>query len=586
MELDVEADFADIFEVRGWLRPGRGTLYEAAADDRTITFSYRGVDGLLQMSGVRFSAPPTEVGPRGAAWRFNLDASARVEFDWEIVSGDPRRRVANRRNIAQDGLRLDSEYLRWGHACSGWRTDVEAFNLMLERAVEDMHALSFRCDGYRVPAAGIPWALDGFRTRLDHHCLQTLPLNPAIATETLRFLAARQGEKHDEFTEEAPGKIMHELRRGEMARSGEIPHIPYYGTVDATPLWLVLLHETWRWTGDSALGAMSCCRPRSAPSTGSTASGMPTPTVSWSTADTRPEGSPIRDGRIPATAFRILTAASRVRRSRSSKSRATSTTPSSGSARSTRHSAGRTTPRGLPWRPNACAKTIDDRFWMEEMGTYALALDGAKQRIPTVTTNAGHLLWSRVPSNARAERMATRLFQPDMYSGWGLRTLSSSHPVFNPMSYHNGSVWPHDNALIALGLGFYGRHSEASWILGALYDACSEMGSSRLPELYCGMQRGNGMRPVRYPVSCSPQAWASGAFFMVLQGTLGLLPAASEGVLHVRTPALPDFLRELTITRLRVGGSSISLQFRRHRDRTLVNLLEAEGDPLRVQINL
>ncbi len=585
MELDVEADFADIFEVRGWLRSGRGTLYEAAADDRTITFSYRGVDGLLQMSGVKFSKPPTEVGPRGAAWRFNLDASARIEFDWEIVSGDPRRSVANRRNIAQDGLRLDSEYLRWGHACSGWRTDVEAFNLMLERAVEDMHALSFRCDGYRVPAAGIPWYSTVFGRDSIITALQTLPLNPAIATETLRFLAARQGEKHDEFTEEAPGKIMHELRRGEMARSGEIPHIPYYGTVDATPLWLVLLHETWRWTGDSALvhellpaaeRALDWIdRFGDADADGLVEYGRHSPgglaNQGWKDSG---DGVPYPDGSLPCPPIALVEVQGYVY---DAKLRLGALYEAFGRA----DDAARLTREAERLR-----ETIDDRFWMEEMGTYALALDGAKQRIPTVTTNAGHLLWSRVPSHGRAERMATRLFQPDMYSGWGLRTLSASHPAFNPMSYHNGSVWPHDNALIALGLGFYGRHSEASWILGALYDACSEMGSSRLPELYCGLQRGNGMRPVRYPVSCSPQAWASGAFFMVLQGTLGLFPAASEGVLHVRTPALPDFLRELTITRLRIGGSSISLQFRRHRDRTLVNLLEAEGDPLRVQINL
>jgi glycogen debranching enzyme len=173
-----------------------------------------------------------------------------------------------------------------------------------------------------------------------------------------------------------------------------------------------------------------------------------------------------------------------------------------------------------------------------------------------------------------------------MFSGWGIRTLSAAHPAFNPMSYHNGSVWPHDNALVALGLGFYGRHAEASRILGALYEACAQMESSRLPELFCGMQRAPGMRPVRYPVSCNPQAWASAAFFMLLQGALGLFPAVPEGVLHVRTPELPAFLRDVTVTGLKVGKSSVSLQFRRHRDRTLVNLLEVEGEPLRVQIDL
>ena len=488
-------------------------------------------------------------------------------------------------HIAQDGLRLDSEYLRWGHACSGWRTDVEAFNLMLERAVEDMHALSFRCDGYRVPAAGIPWYSTVFGRDSIITALQTLPLNPAIATETLRFLAARQGEKHDEFTEEAAGKDHARAAPGrDGAERGNPPHpVLRDGRCDSPVARAaardLAMDRRLRAGARAAAGRgagprldrplRGCRRRRSRGVRPTLAGGLAN--QGWKDSG---DGVPYPDGSLPCPPIALVEVQGYVY---DAKLRLGALYEALGRA----DDAARLTREAERLR-----ETIDDRFWMEEMGTYALALDGAKQRIPTVTTNAGHLLWSRVPSNGRAERMATRLFQPDMYSGWGLRTLSASHPAFNPMSYHNGSVWPHDNALIALGLGFYGRHSEASWILGALYDACSEMGSSRLPELYCGLQRGNGMRPVRYPVSCSPQAWASGAFFMVLQGTLGLFPAASEGVLHVRTPALPDFLRELTITRLRIGGSSISLQFRRHRDRTLVNLLEAEGDPLRVQINL
>jgi glycogen debranching enzyme len=173
-----------------------------------------------------------------------------------------------------------------------------------------------------------------------------------------------------------------------------------------------------------------------------------------------------------------------------------------------------------------------------------------------------------------------------MFSGWGIRTLSAAHPVFNPMSYHNGSVWPHDNALVALGLGLYGHREEASRILTGLYEACVHMESSRLPELFCGMERLTGMQPVLYPVSCTPQAWASAAVFMLLQGTLGLFPEAPAGVLHVRDPVLPNFLRDLMITGLRIGKSEVALQFRRHRDRTLVNLLEIEGAPLQVSIEL
>jgi glycogen debranching enzyme len=225
-------------------------------------------------------------------------------------------------------------------------------------------------------------------------------------------------------------------------------------------------------------------------------------------------------------------------------------------------------------------------FWDEELGTFALALDGGKRPVPTATTNAGHLLWSRVPTVAQGERLRERFLQPDFFSGWGVRTLSAAHPVFNPMSYHDGSVWPHDNALVVLGLALYGHARAALPIVRAVYEAGAGTQFQRLPELYCGMSRGMGRRPVGYPVSCSPQAWASGALFMMLQALLGLYPDAPTGVLHVRDPVLPDFLDHLTLEGLCIGSSRVALQFRRHGSRTLANLLGIEGPPLQVRIEL
>jgi glycogen debranching enzyme len=227
-----------------------------------------------------------------------------------------------------------------------------------------------------------------------------------------------------------------------------------------------------------------------------------------------------------------------------------------------------------------------DAFWIEELGTFALALDGEKRAIPTVASNVGHLLWSRLPDAARARRVADTLLAPDMCCGWGIRTLSARHPVFNPMSYHNGSVWPHDNALIVMGLSHYGLGANALPVVVATEDAAAAASFSRLPELYCGMDRAGATRPVQYPVSCSPQAWASGALFMMLQAVLGILPDAPSGALHIRNPVLPVPLRQLTITNLRVGHSRVSLNFERHGSRTLVNVLavESSADPLKVQI--
>jgi glycogen debranching enzyme len=378
---------------------------------------------------------------------------------------------------------------------------------------------------------------------------------------------------------------MHELRRGEMARGGEIPHIPYYGTVDATPLWLVLLHETWRWTGDQELvrellpsaeralgwidrhgdldgdGFVEYVR----------TSDKGLVNQGWKDSG---NGVPFPDGGLPTPPIALVEVQGYVH---DAKVRMASLYQALGQPDRAEQ---------LTREAAQLQAAIAERFWLEDLGTFALALDWEKRKVPTVASNAGHLLWSRVPTAAQAGRMVERLLRPDMFSGWGIRTLSASHAAYNPMSYHNGSLWPHDNALVALGFGLYGWRAEAGAVLDGLYEACAQMESNRLPELFCGMQRTSGMRPVLYPVSCAPQAWASGAFFMLLQAVLGLFPEAPSGVLHVRNPVLPHFIRDLTLTNLRIGRSRVSLQFRRHRDRTLVNLLEITGAPLQVQIEL
>jgi glycogen debranching enzyme len=387
------------------------------------------------------------------------------------------------------------------------------------------------------------------------------------------------------YTEEQPGKILHELRRGEMARSGEIPHVPYYGSVDATPLWLILLHETWRWTGDAALtrellpyadralewidrygdldgdGFVEYAR----------VSEKGLVNQGWKDSG---DGVPFPDGRLPEPPIALVEVQGYVHDAKVRMAELY---------------------RGLGRRDRAAvlrreAAELRDKiratFWLEELGTFALALDREKHPIPTATTNAGHLLWSRVPTPEQARRLAVRFLEPDFFSGWGIRTLSKVHPVFNPMSYHNGSVWPHDNAILVLGMALYGHARGALPVVRALYEAGIHAEFQRLPELYCGMARGRGHRPVAYPVSCSPQAWASGSLFMLLQALLGIYPEAPARVLHIRDPVLPDFMSELTVSGLAIGGSRVALQFRRHGSRTLANLLGVEGDPLQVRIEL
>jgi glycogen debranching enzyme len=587
VELEFGADFADIFEVRGWRREARGQYFAPKVEDDRITFAYRGHDGRVLRSVVRFREPPTPGGltERTARWALRLHGEQRVELEWEVWAQEGERRTLTPRGLDDARGQLDGVYQEWQEQGSRWTTDAGDLDHLLRRATDDLRALQVEVDGEPVLSAGIPWYSTIFGRDAIITSLQTLPLNPGMARRTLRYLAARQGTREDPFTEEQPGKILHELRRGEMARSGEIPHVPYYGTVDATPLWLILLHETWRWTGDAELSrallphaerALAwidrygdldgdgfveylCTSKKGLVNQGWKDSG---------------DGVPFPDGRLPEPPIALVEVQGYVY---DAKLRMAEMYQYLGNAE-----------RAAELRREAVEMRdrIRDRFWREELGTFALALDRDKRPVATATTNAGHLLWSRVPAPDEAQRVARRFLEPDFFSGWGIRTLSAAHPAFNPMSYHNGSVWPHDNAIVVLGMALYGHARSALPVVRAIYEAGAQTEYQRLPELYCGMTRGRGQRPVAYPVSCSPQAWASGSLFMLLQAMLGIYAEAPARVLHVRDPVLPDFLTDLTVSGLAIGGTRVSLQFRRHGTRTLANLLSLDGDRLQVRIEL
>jgi glycogen debranching enzyme len=590
LELRVASDFADIFEVRGWQRDQRGEFFAPEARDDWLCLRYRGRDGRMLRTELRFEAAPDTLAADGARWRLTVPANGSRKIGWTVApcedepgaegSGPSSAVDLNERRAALAGV-----YDGWHAAAASWSSDVAEFDGALAQAATDLRALYVEADGEPVISAGIPWYSTVFGRDSIITSLQALPLSPRIATDTLRYLAHHQGERENPETEEEPGKIMHELRRGEMARAGEIPHVPYYGTIDATPLWLVLLHETWRWTGDDALvGEMlphaeralewidrygdidgdGFVEYRRVAEGGLDNQG-------WK--DSR-DGVPHPDGTLASAPIALVEvqgyvcdaflrmAALFARFDRAERA------------------------AELSRRADALRQAIRERFWLDGLGTFALALDGEKRPVATATTNAGHLLWSRVPTGAQADRMTEGFLRRDLFSGWGLRTLSARHAVYNPMSYHNGSVWPHDNALVCLGMALSGHGERMLPVFSALHAATSGMPKHRLPELFCGMRRGHGMRPVQYPVSCSPQAWASGALFMLLQAATGILPDAPEGVLHVRQPMLPDFLHRLSVTGLQVGSTRVSLEFQRRDGRTVAYVLGVEGPPLQVRIEL
>ena len=591
--LSVANDFADIFEVRGWRRPERGTFFEPEVNERSIVFAYRGRDGRVIRSVVYFDMTPDDIGSDGARWRFRLEPNQPHHLEWHVVPDPPADaeleysdpQHAGHATFRRRHDTMETIYDGWRDSCTRFVSNVPEFNTALDQATIDLRALYTQVDDLPIISAGIPWYSTPFGRDSIITSLQTLGMNPVIACDTLRYLARMQGTRENPATDEQPGKIMHELRRGELARAGEIPHVPYYGTVDATPLWLILLHEAWRWTGDEAL--VRSLLPNAERALDwidrygdldgdgfieyATTSEKGLANQGWK--DSR-DGVPFPDGTLPTPPIALVEVQGYVY---DAKIRMASLFEAFGQPE-----------RAELLRRQAATlrEEIHRRFWLDHIGTFALALDGDKVPIPTVTTNAGHLLWSRVPDAAQAERMAGVLLGPAMFSGWGIRTLSAAEPVYNPMSYHDGSVWPHDNGIVAMGLSLYGHTRAALPVLSALHDAAVGMRYHRLPELYCGFQRANGIRPVLYPVSCSPQAWAAGALFMLLQAVTGLLPDAPAHQLHIREPLLPPFLHELMVEGLRIGNSRVALQFTRRGSRTLANLLDVAGDPIHVTIEL
>ena len=587
VELSLACDFADIFEVRGWRRAERGRFFAPQAGVDRLLFRYRGRDGRTIGSVVRFLRPPDRLTADTARWEFTLASQIPFQLEWEVLPVDVPGGVPpeSPRPFDERRAAVERHYRTWRQSGSRWTTNVPKFDVVLRRATDDLRALYMEVDGEDVISAGIPWYSTVFGRDSIITALETLPLNPAIARDTLGYLARRQGTREDPFTEEQPGRILHELRRGEMARAGEIPHVPYFGTVDATPLWLILLHESWRWTGDDALvkellpnaeralawidrygdadgdGFVEYAR--------TSAKGL----INQGWKDSG-DGVSFPDGRQPEPPIALVEVQGYVY---DAKVRMADLFARFGKPERA---------ATLAAEAAALRDAIRERFWVEEEGTFALALDGAKRRLQTVTSNAGHLLWSRVPTPEQAAAVTRRLLGPELFSGWGIRTLAAGHRVYNPMSYHNGSVWPHDNALVIHGMGLYGRAREALPVVRGLHEAAISSQSQRLPELFCGMDRQRGVRLVRYPVSCSPQAWASAAFFLILQATLGLFPEAPARILHVRNPVLPDFLDELTVSGLTVGDARVSLHFGRHGDRTLANVLAVDGGALQVRIEL
>jgi glycogen debranching enzyme len=406
---------------------------------------------------------------------------------------------------------------------------------------------------------------------------QLLLVNKRPARDALELLAAKQGTQVDDWRDEQPGKILHEIRRGELARAGIIPHTPYFGSVDATPLFVLLYAMHLRWTGDVAFAEKLlpaaeaalewidrygdldgdgfveylCRAPR-----GIRNQGWKDSHDSVVHADGRPAEPPIALAEVQAYVYLAKLRMADVYRA-----------------------LGRIVDaRRLVDEAAALKLRYNDAFWIEDEQYFAEALDADKRQVRTVTSNPGHGLYCGIVDDDKAVPLAKRLLSPDMFSGWGIRTMSKAAAAYNPMSYHNGSVWPHDNALIAAGLKRYGFARSTNRVATALFDAAVQADYLRLPELFCGFTRRTPNRPVSYPIACSPQAWAAGSPYLMLQAILGISARAHENLLTVNLPHLPTWLNTVEVRNLTVGTSRISIVFRREGEITSFSLLSREGD--------
>jgi glycogen debranching enzyme len=573
------ADFADIFHVRGLIPERTSTFYRPTLEEQAITFASVGEDKLLRRTRIELGTRPSSIELAAGQVRliFELDL---VAHQTKILTFTVEPEVAGDRaepsgfDTAVHELRRT--YDEWDHSCTSIYTDNEVFNSLLQRGRRDLRALLTETPEGRYIAAGIPWYVAAFGRDSLLTAHQILMLTPEPARDTLRLLARHQGTKVDEWRDEEPGKILHEIRTGALANAAVVPHTPYYGSNDSTPLFLMLFGTYFKWTADRSLAqelmpnidAALLWIDKYGDFDGDgfveyekrSAGGLDN--QGW-----KDSGNCIAhaDGTLADPPIALAEVQAYVYLAKLRIADVFDVMDRAGDAARLRVEAAE------------LKRRFNEAFWVEEDRFFALALDGNKQPVRSVTSNPAHGLYCGILDDDKAAEVAKRVLQPDMFSGWGIRTMSKSSAAYNPMSYHNGTVWPHDNALIAAGLKRYGHHKQTNRIATALFDAAVFMDYMRLPELFCGFTRRTPNQPVNYPVACSPQAWAAGSPFLLLQSMLGLSALAHENLLTINKPALPSWLNQVELRNLRVGDSTISLVFRREGETTGFTLMNKEG---------
>jgi glycogen debranching enzyme len=572
---DFGADFADIFDIRGYERERFGSVLSTEIGPQSLHYRYTGIDHKQRNTRLTFDRRPDYLDPATALFRIVAPSREPVELEIAISVQDdapppvttPIDRLEAVATRTREWLR-DTTSITTGHA---------GVNRAIIQSLRDVRMLWSKTDeGEGYPAAGTPW-FDAFFGR--DSCIvamQMLSYRPQIARDCLRLLAKYQGVRVDHARDEEPGKILHELRFDELSRCGELPYGPYYGSIDSTPLFVMLAAEYHEWTADDALirellpaieAALAWMRTYGDPQqTGylayekRSAKGLVNQgwKDSWDAVmhfDGSLAPAPVALAEVQGYAYAAYTRIART----------LDRIGEGAVARELREDATR------------LRRRFNQQFWLEDLSYYALALDGLGVPARSIASNAAHGLWTGIIADEHADDVVRTLMSDRMFSGWGIRTLAARSARYNPIGYHLGTIWPHDNSIAAMGLKTYGFTDELNTLADALFDAAFSFPYFRLPELFGGQTRARYSPPVPYPVACRPQSWAAGSLPFVLQAMLGLRPCAPESRLSIVDPHLPEWIGDVVVHGLRVGAGVIDLRFHPGADRTDVEVVDVTG---------
>lgn len=571
LEMHFQADYADIFEVRGISREKRGKKFPVKEENGDMVFIYQGLDEISRETRITFHPKPDAFDHRTARYEIELQPKEPIELELEIAFIENNERTKPIRfEPARTAMNIHME--RAHQYSTGISTSNDQFNDWANRSKSDLITMTTQTPHGLYPYAGVPWFSTPFGRDGIITAMECLWIEPELAKGVLQFLAHTQAKDHNDFQDAEPGKIFHETRGGEMANLKEIPFKMYYGTIDATPLFISLAGAYLERTNDVAtlqniwphieralywidhygdLDGDGFVEYKTKSSKGLTNQG-------WKDSEDSVfyENGALAEGPIALCEVQGYVYDAKVR------------------AAEIADVLGHDDVREkLQEEARIFKQKFNDLFWSEKKQTYVLALDGKKQPCQVVSSNAGHCLFSGIATPERAKLMAQTFLDEKMFSGWGIRTIASDEVRYNPMSYHNGSIWPHDNAIIAQGFARYGLMAEAAKTFTGIFDTALFMPGKRLPELFCGFTRLKGKAPTLYPVACSPQAWAVGAVFMLLNACLGMKINAARNLITFSKPKLPAFLQEVTLTHLRVNNKQIALQIRKTSDGVEVRML-------------